>query len=92
MEIHPNNVVDLPSSPISHYELQPILRSPRQQPKTLMVTSSGNTFHTLADTDTFPDLLNLHPVKSPQRSHHPNQPLNPATLVRYQLRYSDVNL
>ena len=72
MEIHPNNSkVDLPNSPISHYELQPMLRSPRQQPKTLMVTSSGDTFHTLADPDTYPDLLNLHPVKSsPQHSQN----------------------
>ena len=104
MELHPGNKVALPSSPISHhYELQPILRSPRQQPKTLMVTSSGgDTFRTLgngiitllhclpkssrwfnpcffsAEPDAYPDLLNLHPVKSPSRSH---QPLNPATLV-----------
>ena len=72
MEIHPNNSkVDLPNSPISHYELQPMLRSPRQQPKTLMGTSSGDTFHTLADPDTYPDLLNLHPVKSsPQHSQN----------------------
>ena len=92
MEIHPNAKVDLPNSPISHYELQPMLRSPRQQPKTLMVTSSGDTFHTLADPETYPDLLNLHPVKSPQHSQQQQQQhqqtsasggqvLNPATLV-----------
>ena len=53
MELHPGNKVALPSSPISHhYELQPILRSPRQQPKTLMVTSSGgDTFRTLGNWD-----------------------------------------
>ena len=67
-----------------------ILRSPRHQPKTLMVTSSsvtGENFHTFTDPDQYPDLLNMHPVNtklislSPGTQPKVGQPLNPAALV-----------